>query len=52
MVAVLVWIVWVLEMGTRTAQGLTRTSKSLVTTPADPEEITKGAAEGRPTRAN
>ena len=44
-------------MVTRTAQGLARTSKSLVTTAADPEEeITKGAAEGsltrEPTRAN
>ena len=40
-------------MVTRTAQGLARTSKSLVTTAADPEEeITKGAAEGRLTRAN
>ena len=39
-------------MVTRTAQGLARTSKSLVTTAADPEEeIRKGAAEGRLTRA-
>ena len=42
-----------LEIVTRTAQGLARTSKSLVTTAADPEEeIRKGAAEGRLTRAN